>query len=158
MMWWLFSTGTITAGNSLPCDLWIVIVYARVNASNSNASHCTTWRSSSSSTAWALTCQRSASRGECAWPRIRIGLWATPGCACRVGAETRDVCVGHADNLPGQVNLTLLAPVWPGHRLVLALTHLGMIGFCGFLEFTGAVGKPQVWNHRERPRCAAQRP
>ena len=53
----------------------------------------------------------------------------------RIGGEERDVCAGQADNLPGQVNFTALAPVWPGNDFVLALTHLGMIGFCGFLEW-----------------------
>ena len=51
------------------------------------------------------------------------------------GSEIRDVCAGHTDNLPGQVNFTPLAPVWPGNDFVLALTHLGMIGFCSFLEW-----------------------
>jgi hypothetical protein len=70
----------------------------------------------------------------------------------RVGAETRDVCAGHADNLPGQVNLTLLAPVWPGHRLVLAMTHLGMIGFCGFLEWRALLTRRLLpgWMFEER--------
>lgn len=53
----------------------------------------------------------------------------------RLHGETRDVCAGHAGNLPGQVNFRPLAPVWPGNNLALALTHLGMIGFCGFLEW-----------------------
>ena len=61
----------------------------------------------------------------------------------RVGGEERDVCAGHADNLPGRVNFTALAPVWPGNDFVLALTHLGMIGFCGFLEWRALLtGRP----------------
>ena len=60
-----------------------------------------------------------------------------------MGGETRDVCAGHAGNLPGQVNFTPLAPVWPGHGFVLALTHLGMIGFCGFVEWRALLtGRP----------------
>lgn len=53
----------------------------------------------------------------------------------RVDGAVRDVCAGRADNLPGQVNFTPLAPVWPGSDLVLMLTHLGLIGFAGFLEW-----------------------
>jgi hypothetical protein len=57
--------------------------------------------------------------------------------------EKRDVCAGHADNLPGKVNFTPLAPVWPGNDFVLAVTHLGMIGFCGFLEWRALLtGRP----------------
>jgi hypothetical protein len=59
------------------------------------------------------------------WLRVRV----------RAGGATRDVCAGHADNLPGKVNFTPLAPVWSGNGFVLALTHIGMIGFCGFLEW-----------------------
>ena len=53
----------------------------------------------------------------------------------RVGGEELDVCAGQADNLPGKVNFRPLAPVWSGNGFVLTLTHLGMIGFCGFLEW-----------------------
>lgn len=59
------------------------------------------------------------------WLRVRVPT----------GGETREVCAGHADNLPGKVNFAPLAPVWPGNDRVLALTHLGMIGLCGFLEW-----------------------
>lgn len=61
----------------------------------------------------------------------------------RVDGETRDVCAGHAGNLPGQVSFTPLAPVWPGNDLILLVTHLGMIGFCGFLEWRSLItGRP----------------
>lgn len=64
----------------------------------------------------------------------------------RVAGETRDVCAGHAGNLPGLVNFTPLAPVWPGNTLVLLLTHLGMIGFCSFLEWRALLsGRPLPW-------------
>ena len=53
----------------------------------------------------------------------------------RVGNQVRDICAGHASNLPGQVSFTPLAPVWPGYAPVLLLSHLGMILFCGFLEW-----------------------
>lgn len=59
------------------------------------------------------------------WLRVRVPT----------GGEMRDVCAGHADNLPGKVNFRPLAPVWSGNGFVLTLTHLGLIGFCGFLEW-----------------------
>jgi hypothetical protein len=72
----------------------------------------------------------------------------------RVAGETRGVCAGDADNLPGQVNFTPLAPVWPGKDGVLLLTHLGMIGFCGFLEWRSLLtGRPlPAWMFEERLR------
>lgn len=76
------------------------------------------------------------------WLRVRVPT----------GGETRDVCAGHADNLPGMVNFAPLAPVLPGNDLVLALTHLGMIGFCGFLEWRALLtGRPLPgWMFEER--------
>ena len=60
------------------------------------------------------------------WPDWSMGhTWLR----VTVDGETRNVCAGHADNLPGQVNFTPLAPVWPGSDLVLFLTHLGMVRF-----------------------------
>jgi hypothetical protein len=53
----------------------------------------------------------------------------------RVSGEVRDVCAGHAGNMPGQVNFAAVARVWPGNKLPLFLSHLGMIFFCGFLEW-----------------------
>ncbi len=53
----------------------------------------------------------------------------------RVDGEIRDVCAGHIDNLPGRVNFAPLAPVWVGNKSIFFLTHLGMILFCGFLEW-----------------------
>jgi hypothetical protein len=49
--------------------------------------------------------------------------------------EVRDVCAGHAENLPGHVNFSSVAPVWPVGVPVLFLLHLGMIPFCGYLEW-----------------------
>jgi hypothetical protein len=61
----------------------------------------------------------------------------------RADGEMRDVCAGHADNLPGRVNFTPIAPAWPGNGILLALTHFGMIGFCGVLEWRALVtGSP----------------
>jgi hypothetical protein len=76
------------------------------------------------------------------WLRVRV----------TAGGETRDVCAGHANNLPGQVSFTPLAPVWPGHGFVLVLTHLGMIGFCGFLEWRGLLTRRPLpeWMFEER--------
>jgi hypothetical protein len=61
----------------------------------------------------------------------------------RVDGEVRDVCAGHADNLPGRVNFTPVAPVWAGNKYVFLLTHLGMILFCGYLEWRAVLtGQP----------------
>jgi hypothetical protein len=82
----------------------------------------------------------------------------------RLDGEIRDVCAGHDENLPGKVNFTPLAPVWPGHGFVFALTHLGMIYFCGFLEWRSLItGRPlPAWMFSEQlqmddfPRVAAR--
>lgn len=52
-----------------------------------------------------------------------------------VHGEVRDVCAGHIDNRPGHVNFTPVAPVWPVDVPALFLLHLGMIPFCGYLEW-----------------------
>lgn len=52
-----------------------------------------------------------------------------------VGDVTQDVCAGRAENLPGCVGFTPLRRVWPGHPALLLLTHVGMIAFCGWLEW-----------------------
>jgi hypothetical protein len=64
-----------------------------------------------------------------------------------VDGETRDVCAGRASNLPGRVNFTPVGPVWPGSAPVFLLTHLGMILFCGFLEWRALVTRrpPPEW-------------
>jgi hypothetical protein len=53
----------------------------------------------------------------------------------KIKGEMRDVCAGNVDNAPGQVNFSPVAPVLPGSRPALIFTHLGMILFCGFLEW-----------------------
>jgi hypothetical protein len=70
----------------------------------------------------------------------------------RVDGEVRDVCAGHADNLPGRVNFTPRAPVWVGNKYVFLLTHLGMILFCGFLEWRALLTRRPLpgWMLRER--------
>lgn len=69
-----------------------------------------------------------------------------------IDGETWDVCAGHRDNWPGQVNFAPLAPVWSGNRILLLLTHLGMIGFGGWLEWRAMLnGCPlPAWMFKER--------
>ncbi len=71
----------------------------------------------------------------------------------RIDGETRDVCAGHAANLPGQVGFTPLAPVLPGNGFVLFLTHLGLIGYAGFLEWRALLTRRPVpgWMFQARP-------
>lgn len=52
-----------------------------------------------------------------------------------IAGDVRTVCAGRAGNLPGSVNFTPLAPVRRGRAPVLLLSHLGMILFCGYLEW-----------------------
>jgi hypothetical protein len=61
-----------------------------------------------------------------------------------IDGETRNVCAGYMDNRPGQVNFEPLAPVWPGYRFVLLLTHLGMIGFAGWLEWRALLSRRRL--------------
>jgi hypothetical protein len=69
-----------------------------------------------------------------------------------IDGETRDVCAGHIDNRPGQINFAPLAPVWPGNRFVLLLIHLGMIGFAGWLEWRALLSRRRLpgWMFEER--------
>jgi hypothetical protein len=69
-----------------------------------------------------------------------------------VAGETRDVCAGHADNLPGRVNFVPIAPVLTGNAFVFALSHLGMIGFCGVLEWRALLsgGERPDWMFQAR--------
>lgn len=71
----------------------------------------------------------------------------------RVDGETRDVCAGQAANLPGQVGFTPLAPVLPGNGFVLFLTHLGLIGYAGFLEWRALLTRRPLpgWMFQVRP-------
>ena len=62
----------------------------------------------------------------------------------RAGGEVRDVCAGNADNVPGQVHFTPRARVRPGRGYVLLLSHLGMILFCGFLEWRAVLSRRPV--------------
>lgn len=80
-------------------------------------------------TAQAVTCFKVRVADDPAWSMGHTWL------RVQVHGEVRDVCAGHADNLPGQVNFTPRAPVWPVGIPQLFLLHLGMIPFCGFLEW-----------------------
>jgi hypothetical protein len=75
----------------------------------------------------------------------------------RVDSETRDVCAGHADNVPGRVNFTPLLPVLPGNGFVLFLTHLGLIGYAGLLEWRALLTRQPVpdWMFQARPPMVA---
>lgn len=52
-----------------------------------------------------------------------------------IAGEMRDVCAGNIGNAPGAVHFTPVTAVLPGYAPVLILSHLGMILFCGFLEW-----------------------
>lgn len=69
-----------------------------------------------------------------------------------VQGEMRDVCAGHAENLPGQVNFTPIAPVWPVGVPVLFLLHLGMVPFCGYLEWRALLTRQPLpdWMFQKR--------
>jgi hypothetical protein len=53
-----------------------------------------------------------------------------------IDGETRDLWAGHMNNRPDQVNFAPLAPVWPGNRFTLLLTHLRML----FLPLIQGIG------------------
>ena len=57
-----------------------------------------------------------------------------------INSETRDVCAGRETNEP-------VWPVFTGHPITLFLTHLGMILFCGVLEWRALLtgSQPPVW-------------
>jgi hypothetical protein len=69
-----------------------------------------------------------------------------------IDGETRDVCAGHTGNRPGQINFAPLAPVWPAFNFTLLLTHLGMIGFAGWLEWRALLSRGRLpgWMFKER--------
>jgi hypothetical protein len=78
----------------------------------------------------------------------------------RLGSDVREVCAGHADNLPGVVHFTPSAPVWPGNGPVLFFSHLGMILFCGFLEWQAVLTRRPVpsWMFQDRAAIEAHLP
>jgi len=52
-----------------------------------------------------------------------------------VQAEVREVCAGRCDNSPGYVHFEAVTPVQHGSKAVLMLMNLGMLPFCGFVEW-----------------------
>jgi len=69
-----------------------------------------------------------------------------------VQGKVYDVCAGHVDNLPGQVNFMPVAPVLPVGVPVLFLLHLGMVAFCGYLEWRALLTRQPLpdWMFQER--------
>jgi len=80
--------------------------------------------------------------------------WAMGHTWLRVSVQgnVRDVCAGHADNLPGQVNFTPVAPVLRVNTATMLLLHLGMILFCGYLEWQALLTRQPLpaWMFEER--------
>lgn len=73
----------------------------------------------------------------------------------KVEGETRDVCAGHAGNTPGHVHFTPVAPVLRGNDAIFLLTHLGLIPFCGVIEWKGVItgrGEPG-WTFQARSQA-----
>ena len=52
-----------------------------------------------------------------------------------LNGEVREVCAGHIDNVPGRVHFAPVAPVHHGSTAILLLMHLGMMPFCGIVEW-----------------------
>jgi hypothetical protein len=78
----------------------------------------------------------------------------------RLGGEVRDVCAGSAGNLPGKVNFVPVLPVLPGGRGTLFMSHLGMILFCGALEWRSLLTRRPTpgWMMEAMPRAVPDRP
>jgi hypothetical protein len=70
-----------------------------------------------------------------------------------VEGETLDVCAGRADNRPGSVHFTPLAPVLQGSPAVFFLTNLGQIFFSGFIDWKALVTRrpPPAYMFKARP-------
>jgi hypothetical protein len=70
-----------------------------------------------------------------------------------VEGETLDVCAGRADNRPGSVHFTPLAPVLQGSPAVFFLTNLGQIFFSGFIDWKALITKrpPPAYMFQARP-------
>lgn len=71
-----------------------------------------------------------------------------------IDGETRDVCAGRVENRPGQVNFEALSQVQNGRYPILLVNHLGMILFCGFLEWKALLTGSALpaWMYKERER------
>lgn len=69
-----------------------------------------------------------------------------------IQGETRAVCAGRPDNRPGRVHFDPVAPVRRGSDGMLFLTHLGMILFCGYLEWRSLLTRQPLpaWMFQDR--------
>jgi transglutaminase-like putative cysteine protease len=78
----------------------------------------------------------------------------------RIGGDVREVCAGHAGNAPGEVHFEPLLPVFPGFGPVLFASHLGMILFCGSLEWRAFLTRRPVpsWMFQDRAAIEAHLP
>ncbi len=66
--------------------------------------------------------------------------------------EVREVCAGYVTNEPGRNNFEPLTPVHHGNTLTLSLMNLGMMPFCGFVEWRALLsgkGNPG-WTFRQK--------
>ncbi len=52
-----------------------------------------------------------------------------------LNGEVHEVCAGHVDNAPGRVHFEPLTPVQHSNSTILLLFNLGMLPFCGFVEW-----------------------
>lgn len=70
----------------------------------------------------------------------------------RVDGEVRDVCAGRVGNRPGRVSFVPVSPVRQGTPLMLVLTHLGIIFYCGLLEWGALLSRrpPPAWMFKTR--------
>ncbi len=69
-----------------------------------------------------------------------------------INGETRDVCASRVNNEPGKVNFVPLSRIHHGNRLIMFLTHLGLILFVGTLEWKALLTgtEPPAWAYKER--------
>ncbi|CAG0936579.1 hypothetical protein TFLX_05460 [Thermoflexales bacterium] len=70
-----------------------------------------------------------------------------------LNGEVREVCAGHLDNVPGQVHFEPLTPVHRGNTAIFLLMNLGMVPFCGFVEWRALLngqGDPG-WTFQQKP-------
>lgn len=63
--------------------------------------------------------------------------------------KTLDVCAGRKSNTPGHNHFEPMTPVRQGNPLFFFLTHMGMIPFCGFVEWKALLqGRDPGWTFR----------
>ncbi len=68
-----------------------------------------------------------------------------------IDGETRDVCAGRTENVPGKVSFLPLTTVYNGRIPILFLTHLGLVLFSGMVEWKAFLTKsaPPEWTYKE---------